>query len=441
MKKWTALLTVLVLLMTAAGAWAESAGIPDLYDLYDVTENERTWICSAIPVINGVAVTSAAGLPDNPEKLELWDGNALREVGVMLKTAQGAVAVLLYETNEEEPGIPEFPVLETSRTVQADDLLVRSGDWMQSRINRAVYDISVTTWKNREAMLLTLSGDTVPGSPVITWDGKLAGMIISEYAEGQNRYLALTTREITACLQEAEALLNGLEADNAPEGYRVTCDTNRVTFDWKDMQLPETGEGEKLYFIVTDMESSYLTYMEIGKDQTSVSMVLTPGRTYVSGLAVFSEEPDNLPDQYAVTTLPEAEPLTDYSFRQLTFAIGELPEGYTDQTMPTVVTDVTEELLRSNRCCIYSVSAYQVEKEISDLTLLIALTAPDGNNYRYQSMWYYMPEYNEKDEWYVTLADSGLLDLTGGNLPAGTYEVSMYIGGKLADSFSFTLTK
>jgi len=207
------------------------------------------------------------------------------------------------------------------------------------------------------------------------------------------------------------------------------------------MQLPETGEGEKLYFIMTDMESSYLTYMEIGKDQTSVSMVLTPGRTYVSGLAVLSEEPDNLPDQYAVTTLPEAEPLTDYSFRQLTFAIGELPEGYTDQTMPTVVTDVTEELLRSNRCCIYSVSAYQVEKEISDLTLLIALTAPDGNNYRYQSMWYYMPEYNEKDEWYVTLADSGLLDLTAGNLPAGTYEVSMYIGGKLADSFSFTLTK
>jgi hypothetical protein len=52
-----------------------------------------------------------------------------------------------------------------------------------------------------------------------------------------------------------------------------------------------------------------------------------------------------------------------------------------------------------------------------------------------------MPEFNEKDEWYVTLEMSGLTGLMGGGYPTGTYEVCMYVDGKLADSFSFTLTK
>ena len=46
-------------------------------------------------------------------------------------------------------------------------LLVRSGDWLQSRVNRAVYDASVITWKNRQALLLTLSGDAAPGAPLV----------------------------------------------------------------------------------------------------------------------------------------------------------------------------------------------------------------------------------------------------------------------------------
>ena len=133
-KRWTALLTALVLLCAAAGARAESAGVPDLYDLYEVKDSGKTWICSVVPVADGVTVASAAGLPDNPEKLELWDGSELREVTMMLKTAQGMVAVLLHEPDEKEPGIPSFPALEAARRVQADELLVRSGDWMQSRI-------------------------------------------------------------------------------------------------------------------------------------------------------------------------------------------------------------------------------------------------------------------------------------------------------------------
>jgi hypothetical protein len=312
---------------------------------------------------------------------------------------------------------------------------------MPSRVNRAVYDLSVISWNNREAFLLTLSGDTPVGSPLISTDGKLAGLITAEYAEGVNRYVALPVKEIYSCLQEASRMLDGTEPDTRPEGYTVTMDGNQVTFDWSGVKLPETGEGEKLYHIVADSESTYLSYLEVTEGMTQVTLLLTPGRTYISGLAGFKGAPDELPEQAAVTALPEAEPMTDHSFRQLTFALGELPKGATSDTMPTVVTDVTEELLRSDRCCIYSVSSYEVEKEISGLSLLIAMTAPDGNNYRYESSWYYLPEYNEKDEWYVTMKDSGLLDMMDEEIPAGTYDVSMYINGKLAASFSFTLTK
>ena len=79
---------------------------------------------------------------------------------------------------------------------------------------------------------------------------------------------------------------------------------------------------------------------------------------------------------------------------------------------------------------------------MEDFTLLVSLTAPDGSNYRYESGWYYDPSVMKKDEWYTLLSDTTLLDmLNEAGYPAGTYEMAMYIEGKLADSFSFELTK
>ena len=79
---------------------------------------------------------------------------------------------------------------------------------------------------------------------------------------------------------------------------------------------------------------------------------------------------------------------------------------------------------------------------MEDFTLLVSLTAPDGSNYRYESGWYYDPSVMEKDEWYTLLSETTLLDMLNANgYPQGTYEMAMYIEGKLADSFSFELTK
>ena len=442
MKKRMAFLTALVMLLTMTAAFGETAGTPDLYDMYIWKENGRQWVCTAVPIIEGVAVVSAPGLPDSLNGAEIWDGKAFRAVDTVLTVADRTLSVLLFETDGEVPGIAPYDFLEAGKALRTGELLVRSGDWLQSRINRAVYDAASITWKGRDALLLTLSGDTTPGAPLITAEGLLAGIVVAEYAEGFNRYVALTIGEVTNSLQEAAALLEYEDADNRPEGYAVVTDRNLVTFDWSGVTLPERAEGETLYHIVADSESSYLTYIEVSENMTQQTMLLTPGRIYLSGLGVYTKLPDDMPEQLAVTVLPAAEPMTDYQFRSKVLAIAELPADAPDGTMPTAMDEVSETLLRSGRACIYSLSSYVVDSVLNDSTLLITLTAPDGSNYRYESGWVYDPSYMSEDEWYVTLEDTGLLEmLNQSGYPEGVYTLDMYIDGKLADSASFQLIK
>ena len=446
MKKLLALLLALMMLITAGASFAETAWTPDLYDLYDQANDGLVWVGTAIPITGGVAITSPVGLPEKINELEIWDGAAYRKVSGMLPTADGKILVLLHETDGGKPGFPAYDFADAGAVPPADSLMVRSGDWMRSRVNRAVYDASVITWNNRAAMLMTLSGDTAIGSPVITRDGALVGIVTAEYAEGVNRYVALTVSEITKSLEEAVRLLEETEgiAENRPEGYEITMKDNTVTFDWSRMELPQVAEGETLYHIVADSESSYLTYMEVTDGIVHTTMLLTPGRTYISGFAGFAGTPDDLPEQAAITTLPEAEPMTDYDFKSLAFTLAELPdaEGILKGEMPTPVTEITEEFLRSGRACFYSATSYNVDRELDNHSLLVTLTDPEGSNYRYESGWYYDPSIMQKDEWYTSMDDSGLLEmLNGSGYLDGIYEMAMYIDGKLADSFSFKLIK
>ena len=70
MKKWTALVIALVMLVTAGTALAETR--PDLYDLYDAADGGKTWIGTAVPIMDGVAVTSPVGLPEKISGMEIW---------------------------------------------------------------------------------------------------------------------------------------------------------------------------------------------------------------------------------------------------------------------------------------------------------------------------------------------------------------------------------
>ena len=128
MKKWTALLIALVMLVSAGTVIAETAASPDLYDLYDATEAGKTWIGTAVPVMDGVAVASPVGLPEKVTMLVIWDGSAYRPVSAALPVADGKVLVLLHETDGAKPAIPAYDFLNTGIMPQTGDLMVRSGD-------------------------------------------------------------------------------------------------------------------------------------------------------------------------------------------------------------------------------------------------------------------------------------------------------------------------
>ena len=111
-----------------------------------------------------------------------------------------------------------------------------------------------------------------------------------------------------------------------------------------------------------------------------------------------------------------------------------------DGALPEPVTEMTEELLRSGRVYYYSSTCYEVGQVIEGIPLLVTLTSPDGSNYRYTSSWIYDPSYMTEDTWAVSLDQGGLLEmLNQTGYPKGTYEMCMYIGDKLADSFTFDL--
>ena len=440
MRKWAAWIIALVMAFAAGCAFGETKA--DLYDLYDNTENGRTWAGNAVPVLPGVAVMSPAGMHGEPSALEIWNGADYTPVTYAVPAANEKLLVLISDPEGEETGIPEYELADPAGTMLAEDLIVRWGDWMGSRINRAVYSAASIPWQDMDCMILTLSGTAEPGSPVLTKDGKLAGIIAAEYAEGENRYIALTAAEIMNALIEASGQLTG--GDTRPEGYEVTIDRSTVTFDWSEVELPEIPEGKALFHVVADVDSDYLNYLEVGRWDTRTQEILTPGRTYISGLMICDRggAPDDWPEQIAWTTLPEAKPLTEHSFRSEIFAIGELAEDAPEDTMPVPAEEITEELLRSGRACIYSATSYDVDRTLDSLSLLVALTSPAGSNYRWESAWVYGPEYEEWDEWYVRIPETGLLEiLNDSGYPEGVYEMSMYINGELADSFTFTLKK
>ena len=439
MKKKFVLLLALLLAAAAAAGLAEEERAPGLFDLYSVDGDEPVWLGTAVSPYDGILVTAAAVLPEGMKHLAVTDGVSTWDAEAAAPDQAGLGAVILYDAETKQPAAGLYEL--AGGAVQGAGGSVLTGDGKRSRINREVYSASAITWQSAPCLLLSLSGNVAPGSPLILSDGRLAGIAVGEWAEGTDRFIFLSADGIIRSMSESLNTLAGRSPANPPEGLAITADTNEVTFDWSGMTLPEKAEGTDLYLVVADTLNSYLTYFRLDGNESSVTMILTPGRTYHSGIDAYAEAPSKVPDSYAVTVMPPAEKLTDYSFVSNVCAIAEAPEeGLPKNGLPTPVTEVTEELLRSGRAYFYSSTSYDVMSTKDGISLLVTLTDPTGNNYRYESGWIYDYLYRKNDTWAVSMDETGLLEmLDASGYPAGVYEVAMYIGGALADSFTFEL--
>lgn len=443
MKKYLVLLlALLVALNSAAFAEEDTEKAKDLFDVWDYGDESMTWICTAIPVAEGAVMISPANLPEKQDQLAVTDGKNVWEIKAVIPEQDGQLALLLYDPGTTVPRYGVWDLLSYGSSVPVTSCYVRTGDEMGSRINSRILSSESIRWQGDPYLMLTLSGPVPPGSPVLTTDGNLAGLVVSEYAEGTNRFLAIPADGIAMRLTEISLKLNNMpDWGEPPEGLKITADKNVVTVDWKEMKLPETQEGEELYLVLLDGANSYLNYYPVLTTHRKLTFILTPGRFYMFGIGAFTGAPSELPARFATVSVPPAGKLTEHDFRPILTAIAE-SEGKTlkDGEKPVPVTAVTEELLRSGRAWFYSSSRYQVTESISDISLLVTLTDPDGVNYRYESSWLYDPSYMNEDIWYLSLQETGLtssLDQNG--YPKGIYEVAFYVGGDLADQFTFEL--
>jgi len=446
MKRLLGLLAVLVLIVSCA--WAENAveatedsRDADLLDIWQMDGENRRWITAAVQAMDGMLVTSPATLPERTDGLTVSDGQKEWEVEAVIPDSTGAVAMVFYDTSRNLPAKSAWPMMAYGDSVQASTCTVRSGDETGGRTDTKVLSAASLQWRNSRVLLLNLEDKVSPGTAVLNARGELVGVVFAEYAEGLNRVLAMPVEEIVRCMTEAGDLLIHLGSwGDPPEGFRVTADRNFVTIDWSGMTLPEKTEGENLYLVIADLANDYLNFYPAETKTRNFSAILTPGRIYVSGILASAQSPSDLPEHFEVTVVPPAQKLTEYGFHPILTAVAEMPVDAKDGDAPMPVTEVTEELLRSGRAYFYSASAYEVEEQIEGKTLLVTLTDPQGNVYRYESSWMYAPEYMKEDIWFIPLTESGLIwSLNQDGYPKGEYQMAYYVEGELADSFTFEI--
>ena len=198
MKKTLSLILTLVILLTALPfAFAEETGenaeqrTADLFDLWDYGGESLTWIGFAVPVSEGILMSSPVVLPDNAENLAVSDGREYWEAKMVLRDKDDAVSLVFFDPAEKKARYGFWPLLPYGENVPASSCYVRYADGMGSRINRSVLSAEAGIWKGRRSYILSLTDPVPAGSPVLTPDGQLAAVVIAEWAEGVNCVLAL----------------------------------------------------------------------------------------------------------------------------------------------------------------------------------------------------------------------------------------------------------
>ncbi|MCR5566028.1 MAG: hypothetical protein K6F61_04190 [Clostridiales bacterium] len=455
MRKVTGLVLIALLLLVCAFALAENAGtgsaaaespeqaLPaDLFEVWDDDGESAAWLANAVPVSDGILIAPLSVRDVPLGRLAVSDGQYAWDAVAVIPDELNRFALVFYDTDSVHSRRGTWQMLPWGESRPAYDLTVLFGDRMGSRVIRGVTEAEEIMNRGQRCYLLTLTDPAPAGSPVLTSDGLLAGIVVAQWAEGGNRVVALPAEGIAASVTGVAGLLITLPAwSEPPKGLAVTAEKNLVTVDWSGMELPEKKDGEQVYIVVLDTGNEYLTWFPAEIMERKTAMLLTPGRFYIVGPVVTAGIPDAAPSAYASVYIPNAGKVTDYSFTPVLTAIAEMPEGgLKEGELPVPVTEVTEALLRSGRACFYSHSSYEVTETKPQLSLLVTLTDPAGNNYRYESSWVYGPEYMEADIWYIPLKDMGLTEgLDANGYPKGVYEVAYYIEGELADSFTFEL--
>ena len=159
------MLTAVLLLLCCAFSCAEEVPLKeaDLFDLWDFGDESPSWVGFAVPVTEGILVTSPACLPDNTEDLVISDGKSLWEVKAVLP--DGTEAQVNGTWFSHHLSLPTGEELDAGITGMRSWWDITDGKWLDESEESAASSVMVGTllaeqegWKAGDQVTLNIGG-------------------------------------------------------------------------------------------------------------------------------------------------------------------------------------------------------------------------------------------------------------------------------------------
>ena len=324
-----------------------------------------------------------------------------------------------------------------------------TGEFCQS----AVTQPAALIYQGHSAIVFSADEDLLPGAMLINNDGILCGLVIADYGEGKDRYVAYTNEGLYFALlnlrDAAEALAS---ADDNPEGWLSGVSMHwadgLLTVDWSGaIDAGEADAASCFTVLMKDVGNDFYTYFTTAPGQTSHAFKTVSGRTYAACVLAAAEDAEEVPSfshtHYVLSDPIPVESFSRFDFENDAICVSAVPSGTVlDETAELPPVEAwTVDMLTGMDVYLQVASHYTVT-ETTEHVMLIALVTPDGACLTSTHGYIFAPEFMSHDAWHAPINDLINDYLTygqTGTLLPGLYSVSYYIDGLLADVTSFTL--
>lgn len=303
-------------------------------------------------------------------------------------------------------------------------------------------DIGFTSfipYRESTALLYTSPTALLPAAILLDDQNCLAGITLAAYGEGVNRYVAISAADIVTASRQVQWLTD----------FSLTQEAGWATVDWSGSAVDCRQDNCVTSVFYTDTANIYYSYL-IPVEGQRVDFPLVPGRTYRVWVQHAHQETDHYATRdestSALITAAAAEPFAMYDYKDAEIYLAAAPlknrEAVVNTYLPPLE-PITAEALNISLSAIFLQveSSYTVDRN-TDTDLLVTLTTPE--NYSFVTLYGFTfdTSLQEKDIWNVDITDL-LADYmqfsTSQSLTPGEYTVSYYLGGALANSFTWTL--
>lgn len=297
-------------------------------------------------------------------------------------------------------------------------------------------------------LLFSAEADLLPGSILLDENGSVAGITTAVYSEGEGRYAALTSTGIYTLLiaNQKESL-----AENVSwlTNVSTTLKDGQLLVDWSnyDSTALPADSVFKLFFAIEG--NPYYSCMELDSNARTVALPAVPGHNLQFWLLHTAyKDQAALPDEQFIHSvyIPDERNFTLYGYKDSVFYLGTAPSDKPlDETAAAARLDpITVQTLSdpANTLYLQAASWYPALDIRREANLLFVLTTPEDYVFFQEAMFIFDPSLVLKDVWHADItslfADYLSLNDTGAFAP-GTYTLSYYLDGALANQLAFTL--